>query len=42
MVESTNYFSVKLFSDDTSLTATGKDLDLLLQRINSELPAIYE
>ena len=37
-----NYFSLRLFADDTSLTATGKDLDLLLQRINSELPAIHE
>ena len=42
IVEATNYFFVRLFADDTSLTATGKDLDVLLQRINSELPAIYE
>ena len=42
IVEATNYFSVRLFADDTSLTATGKDLDVLLQRINSELPAISE
>ena len=42
IVKSTNYFSIRLFADDTSLTATGKDLDVLLQRINSELPAIYE
>ena len=42
IVKSTNYFSVRLFADDTSLTATGKDLDLLLHGINSELPAIYE
>ena len=41
-VKSTNYFSVRLFADETSLTATGKDLEVLLQRINSELPAIYE
>ena len=40
--KATNYFSLRLFADDTSLTATGKDLDVLLQRINSELPAIYE
>ena len=32
----------RLFADDTSLTATGKDLDVLLERINSELPAIHE
>ena len=38
------YFSIRLFADDTSLTVAGigKDLDLLLQRINSELPAIYK
>ena len=42
IVEATNYFSVRLFADDTYLTTTGKDLDVLLQRINSELPAIYE
>ena len=35
--KATNYFS-----DDTSLTATGKDLDILLQKINFELPAIHE
>ena len=41
IVNATNYFSIRLFADDTSLTvADGKDLDLLLQRINSELPAI--
>ena len=38
--KATNYFSLRLFADDTSLTATGKDLDILLQRLNSELPAI--
>ena len=41
-VNATNYFSIRLFADDTSLTVAGKDLDLLLQRINSELPAIYK
>lgn len=40
--KATNYFSLRLFDDDTSLTATGKDLDILLQRRNSELPAIHE
>ena len=40
--KATNYFSLRLFADDTSLTATGKDLDVLLQRINSKLPAIHE
>ena len=42
IVKSTNYFSVRLFADDTSLTATGKDSDVLLHGINSKLPAIYE
>ena len=42
VVNATNYFSIRLFADDTSLTAAGKDLDLLLQRINSELPAIFK
>ena len=41
-VNATNYFSIRLFADDTSLTLAGKDLYLLLQRINSELPAIYK
>ena len=27
----TNYFSIRLFADDTLLTAAVKDLDLLLQ-----------
>ena len=42
IVNATNYFSIRLFADDTSLTVAGKDLHLLLQRINSELPAIYK
>ena len=42
IVNATNYFSIRLFADDTSLTVAGKDLDLLLQGINSELPAIYK
>ena len=33
---------MRLFADPTSLTLTGKDLDLLPQRINSDLPAIYK
>ena len=33
---------LRLFADDTSLAATGKDLDILLQKINFELPAIHE
>ena len=42
VVNATNYFSIRLFVDDTSLTVACKDLDLLLQPINSELPAIYK
>ena len=42
IVNAINYFSIRLFADDTSLTVAGKDLDLLLQRVNSELPAIYK
>ena len=42
IVNATNYFSIRLLADDTSLTLAGKDLELLLQRINSELPAIYK
>ena len=42
IINATNYFSIRLFADDTSLTVAGKDLELLLQLINSELPAIYE
>ena len=30
--KATNYFPLRLFADDTSLTATGKDLDILLQK----------
>lgn len=42
IVNTINYFSIRVFADNTSLTVAGKDLDLLLQRINSELPAIYK
>ena len=42
MVRATNYFTVRLFADDTSLTAVGSDLDVLIQRISSELPPVYE
>lgn len=44
MVRATNYFTVRLFADDTSLTAVGirSDLNVLIQRINSELPPVYE
>ena len=42
MVRATNYFTVRLFADDTSLTAVGSDFDVLIQQINSELPPVYE
>ena len=42
MVRATNYFILRLFADDTSLTAVDSDLDVLIQRINSELLAVYE
>ena len=34
IVNATKYFSLRLCADDTSLTATGKDLDLLLHQTN--------
>ena len=40
MVRATNYFILRLFADDTSLTAV--DSDVLIQRINSELLPVYE
>ena len=42
MVRATNYFTVRLFAYDTSLTAFGSDLDVSIQRINSELLSVYE
>ena len=42
MVRATNHFTVRIFADDTSLTAVGGDLDVLIQRISSELPPVYE
>ena len=36
------FFSTRLYADDTSLTASGSDLDSLLCEINNHLPAIYE
>ena len=41
-IAATSYFSIRLFADDTSLTACGKDLDSLIHHINSELPKIYD
>ena len=42
MARATNYFTVRLFAHDTSLTAVGSDLDVLIQRISSKLPPVYE
>ena len=42
MARATNYFILRLFADDTSLTAVDSDLDVLIQRINSELLPVYE
>ena len=39
---SSTFFSTRLYADDTSLTASGNDLDSLLREINNHLPAVYE
>ena len=36
------YFSVRLYADDTSLTASGNDLDKLLSEINNHLDDIFD
>ena len=36
------FFSTRLYADDTSLTASGCDLDSLLCEINNHLPAVYD
>ena len=41
-ITANSYFSLRLFADDTSLTACGKYLDSLIYHINSELPKIYD
>lgn len=40
--KSSNFFSIRLYADDTFLTAYGSDLDSLLREINNHLPAVYE
>ena len=40
--KSSTFFSTRLYADDTSLTASGHDLDSLLCEINNHLPAVYE
>ena len=42
MVKANNYFTARNFADDTSLTIVDSDLDVLIQRINSKLPPVYE
>ena len=39
---SSDFFSMRLFADDTSLTASAKNIDELLFEINKELPNIYD
>ena len=40
--QSSDFFSMRLFADDTSLTASAKNIDELLFEINKELPNIYD
>ena len=40
--KSSTFFSTKLYADDTSLTASGSDLESLLHEINNHLPAVYK
>ena len=40
--KSSTFFSTRLYADDTSLTASGSDLDSLLREINNHLPAVCE
>ena len=38
--KSSTFFSTRLYADDTSLTASGSDLDSLLRETNSHLPTV--
>ena len=40
--KSSTFFSTRLYADDTSLTASGSDLDSLLHEINNHLPPVDE
>ena len=40
--QASNFFSMRLFADDTSLTVSGKNLDEILLQINNKLPNIYD
>ena len=41
IVHVTNYFNVRLFADDTSLTTSGLNLDSLIQQTNEKLHNVY-
>ena len=40
--KSSTFFSTRLYADDTSLIASGSDLDSLFRKINNHLLAVYE
>ena len=40
--QATKEFSLRLFADDTSLTLTDKNLDLLIEKANAAFNPIYE
>ena len=40
--QSSDFFSMRLFADDTSLPAATKNIDELLLKISKELPNIYD
>ena len=40
--QATKEFSIRLFADDTSLTLTDKNLDLLIEKANAAFNPIYE
>ena len=40
--QSSDFSSMRLFADDTSLTDSAKNIDELLLKINKELPNIYD
>ena len=40
--QSSDFFSIRLFADDTSLTASANNKDEILLKINEELSNIYD
>ena len=42
VTQSSDFFSMRLFADDTSLTASAKNIDELFFEINKEIPNIYD